>query len=214
MIEILRFRDQHVVAFAHEGEQARDVGVGEAHAAMRHGPAEQKLVIGAVEIDVALKRIIAGAAVDALLQTIEGENAGENEIVVARFPAPHLAGRLARHEHRAFFSALPDPPVHAMPAWRRAVGAFSPANAGTCARDRPHGFGRTVLDQDGTLALDIDHEQARGKLGRRAAPRERGAGKIEGTRGEAGIDGTGHGQRTLPQDARQGRTNLPAQRPG
>jgi len=33
-------------------------------------------------------------------------------------------------------------------------------------------------------------------------------------RGKAGIDGTGHGQRTLPQDARQGRTNLPARRPG
>ena len=146
-----------------------DVGIGEAHAAMRHGPAEQALVIGAVEIDVALERIVAGAAVDALLQPIEGENAGEDEIVVARFAAPHLAGRLARHEHRALFSTLPDPPVHAMPAWRRAVGAFRPANACTRRRDRPCGFGRTVLDQDGTLALDIDHEQARGKLGRRAA---------------------------------------------
>src|SRR6476659_5582450 len=145
---------------------------------MRHGPAEQKLVIGAVEIDVALKRIIAGAAVDALLQTIEGENAGENEIVVARFPAPHLAGRLARHEHRAFFGALPNPPVHAMPAWRRAVVAFSPAKAGARARVRPHGFGRTVLDQDGALALDVEHEQTRGKLGWCGTPGERGTDKI------------------------------------
>ena len=68
---------------------------------MRHGPAEQPLVIGAVEIDVALERVMARPAVHAVFEPVEGENAGEDEIVVARFPGPGLAGRLARGEHAA-----------------------------------------------------------------------------------------------------------------
>src|SRR4029077_12688457 len=96
--EIRGLRNQHVVAFAHVGEQATDAGVGKAHAAMRDGTAKQKLVIGAVKIDVALKRILPRTALDALLQSIEGQNAGEDEIVVARLAAPPLAGRLAGYE--------------------------------------------------------------------------------------------------------------------
>ena len=58
-------------------------------------------VVGAVQIDVALERVAAVAAIDALLEPIEGEDAGQDR---DRRRAPRratLAGRLARDEHRA-----------------------------------------------------------------------------------------------------------------
>jgi predicted regulator of amino acid metabolism with ACT domain len=51
---------------------------------MRHGPSEQVYVIGAVQINVALERIAPRAAIDAVFEPIEGEDAGEDQIVLAR----------------------------------------------------------------------------------------------------------------------------------
>ena len=59
--------------------------------------------------------------------------------------------------------------------------------------------GLAAFNQDRALTLGIDHEQTRGKLRGRAAAGERRTGKIERARGEAWIDGRGHGRRTLPQ---------------
>src|SRR5512145_2260187 len=94
-----RRSDQHVIAFAHSFEQAANVAVRQPYAAMRHGPAEQPLVIGAVEIDVALERVMARPSVHAVFEPVEREKARQNEIVVARFPGPGLAGWLTRGEH-------------------------------------------------------------------------------------------------------------------
>ena len=65
------------------------------HATMRDGPSEQAFVIGAVQIDIALQRIAPLSPIDAVFEAIEGEDAGEDQIVVARVSAPRLAGRLA-----------------------------------------------------------------------------------------------------------------------
>ena len=62
-----RFGDQHVVAFAHAREEIAHIAVGHAHAAMGVGAAEQALVVGAVQIDVALQRIAPSPTVHALL---------------------------------------------------------------------------------------------------------------------------------------------------
>ena len=88
---------------------------------MRHGPSEQVFVIGAVQIDVALERIAPRAAIDAVFEPIEGEDAGEDQIVLARLAAPGLAGRRARDEDRAGRRAGADALVDAMPTRRRPV---------------------------------------------------------------------------------------------
>ena len=156
--------DQHVIALAHSFEQAANVGIGEAHAAMRHGPAEQPLVIGAVEIDVALERVMARPAVHAVLESVEGENAGEDEIVVARFPGPGLAGRLARSEHTAPLGVFADAAMHAMPSRRRAIRILRAADPRSRRRHRPCATCLPAFEQNRALALDIDHQEARGKL--------------------------------------------------
>ena len=89
-------RDEHEVAFADAVEQSADVRVGETHATLRGGPADQVFLIGAVEIDVAFQRVAPWTAIDPVLEPVEGEDAREDEIVGARIAAPHLAGRLAR----------------------------------------------------------------------------------------------------------------------
>ena len=132
---------------------------------MRHGPAEQPLVIGAVEIDVALERVMARPAVHAVFEPVEGENAGEDEIVVARFPGPGLAGRLARGEHAARvqrlrrcgdardaspaacdknFACRRSLPAPSTPAMRRAPRPLQ-AELRAGARHRPRGDAREAL---------------------------------------------------------------------
>ena len=88
---------------------------------MRDGPSEQVFVIGAVQIDVALERIAPRAAIDAVFEPIEGEDAGKDQIVLARLASPRLAGRRARDEYRAGRRAGADALVDAVPARRRPV---------------------------------------------------------------------------------------------
>ena len=131
---------------------------------MRHGPAEQPLVIGAVEIDVALERVVARPAVHAVFEPVEGENAGEDEIVVARFPGPGLAGRLTRSEHTSPFGVFADAAMHAMPSRRRAIRILRAADPRSRRRHRPCATCLAPFKQNCALALDIDHQEARGKL--------------------------------------------------
>ena len=88
---------------------------------MRRGPSEQVFVIGAVQIDVALERIASRAAIDAVFEPIEGEDAGKDQIVLARLASPSLAGRRARDEYRAASRAGADALVDAVPTRRRPV---------------------------------------------------------------------------------------------
>ncbi|MNC91863.1 hypothetical protein D3C83_81940 [compost metagenome] len=87
---------------------------------MREGAADEMLLVGAVQINVARQRVAARPAIDAVLQPVKREDAGEDQIVVAGLAAPGLAGRLARHEHGAGRCALADPRMDAVPAGRRA----------------------------------------------------------------------------------------------
>ena len=48
-----------------------------------------------MQIDVAGTRIAPWPEIHAILEPVEGENAGEDEILVACLPAPSLAGPLA-----------------------------------------------------------------------------------------------------------------------
>ena len=94
--------DQHEIAFAHAGEQLDTRRQFD----MRTQPCEtgrpsRLFVVGAVDIDVARERVAARPAIDAILEPVEGEDAGQDQILLARLAAPHLAGRLARDEHGA-----------------------------------------------------------------------------------------------------------------
>ena len=179
-----RLGDQDVISFPHVSEQAADISIRETHATMRRGAPEQPLVISAVEIDVALKRVAAGATVHALLEPVERKDAGEDEIIVAYLAAPNFAGRLAPDKHGAEFRTLADPLMHAMPAWRRPMRAFRAADARARGGDGPDRFGHRVFEPDSTLPFDVHHEQARGKLRWRAAARNGRTGKIERARGQ------------------------------
>ena len=85
-----------------------------------------------------------------------------------------------------------------MPAWRRAIRILRAADPGPRRRYRPCAARLPAFKHDRALALDIDDEEARGKLRGRAAAGKRRTGKVEGARGEPWIDGMGHWQRTLP----------------
>ncbi len=167
-----RFRrgDEHEIAFAHALEQLDHVAVRQAHAAMRGGPADQVLVVGAMQIDVAGARVAALAAIDALLEPVEGEDAGEDEIVVARLSAPSLAGPLARDEHRAERRLLADPPADGVPARRGAERALLAADAVPRGRHRPGGDRHCRLRSRWRLGARrrpraAAREMSRGRLG-------------------------------------------------
>ena len=187
-----RRRDEHVVAFAHLREQRADIGVRQAHAAMGEGAAEQGFVIGAVQIDVTRKRIVACAPVHALLEPVEGEDAGEDEIVVARLALPHLSGRRARGEHRPGSGVRADLALHAMPAGRRAVGILLAADAVARGGDAPGGARLRILEPDGGLALHIHHEQPRRQLARGARPGKAVARERKGAGGGGWIEHRDH----------------------
>ena len=108
MARLVRRRDEHEVAFAHAVEQGADIFIGQPHAALGNGPADQVFVIGAVEIDVAFERVAPRPAIDPVLEPVEGEDAREDEIVGARRATPRRAGRLTRREHRAGARAVSD----------------------------------------------------------------------------------------------------------
>jgi hypothetical protein len=67
------------------------------------------------------------------------------------------------------------------------------ANPGVRRGHRPGSFGHFVLEPDGALAIDINHEQARGQGSRRAAAQKCRSGKVKRARGKNLIDGIGHG---------------------
>ena len=80
-----------------------------------------------------------------------------------------------------------------------------PARAVETGHARPR---FAAFEQDRALALGIDHEQTRRKLGRRAGARERRTRKIERARGQAWIDGAGHGRALCHKEAPSDRVNL------
>ena len=170
-LALSRFGDQDEIALADLVEQTADVGIGHAHAAMGGGAAEEGLVIGAVNINVALERIAARAAVHTVFRAVEGEDAGEDQIVVAQRAAPDLAGRLARDEYGAGLGVSADALLDAMPAGRRAEGALLAANARPRRRHRPRFDRLPIRDQYRALALHIDDEEARRQCRRRSRAR-------------------------------------------
>ena len=188
--------DEHQIAFAHALEQLPHIVVRQAHAAMREGAADEMLLVGAVQINVARQRVAARPAIDAVLEPVEREDAGQDQIVVAGLAAPGLAGRLARHEHGAGRRALADPRMNAVPAGRRAERVLLPADAVARRRHRPGGDRFTAFEQSGDLALGVDHQQALGQGGRRAGAHQALARKSESAGGIL-VGGGGHA-RTLP----------------
>ena len=88
---------------------------------MRGAAAEQALVVRAVQIDVAFERVASRPAVDAVLDPVEREDAGEDQVVGASLAAPCLAGRLARGKYRAGLGVAADAPRDDVPAGRGAV---------------------------------------------------------------------------------------------
>src|SRR6188508_756892 len=121
--------NEHEVALIKPREEFDHVSIREPHTAVRDGPSDQSFVVGAVEIDITFERVAARPAIDAILQSFKREDASKDQVFVARLSAPSLRGRLARDEHRAGRCILTDPLMDAMPARRRAVGAFGAANA-------------------------------------------------------------------------------------
>src|SRR5688572_23414956 len=104
---------------------------------MRHRSTKQALVICAVQIDVARKRVAARPTVDAILEPLKGENACQNQIVLARLSAPCLAGRLTRDEHGTGCRILANPAYDTVPSWRGAKGTLRTADPGACRGYRP-----------------------------------------------------------------------------
>ena len=194
-----RFRrgDEHEIAFAHAGEELAHSLVRQPHAAMGDGAAEQSLVVGAVEIDIALERVAPFSPIDAVLDPVKRQDAGEDEVLVARLAAPRLAGRLARDEHRAVGGVRADPRLDAVPARRRPVRAFLAADPGPRGGHRPGGDSRSGFEPYGDLTLGVDHEQALGQRRRSAGARQACSRKIEGPGGGFLVGRSGHA-RTLP----------------
>src|SRR5262249_29482112 len=98
--------------------------------------AEQRFLIRAVEVDVALERVAAGPAVDAILEPVERDDAGEDQIVGPSLALPDLARGLAALEHGARLGALPDPALPPGPA-RRAFPRAPPPRRCPCSTWRP-----------------------------------------------------------------------------
>ena len=168
---------------------------------MRGGPADHLFVVGAVQIDVAGARVAAVATIDAFLEPIEGQDAGQDEIVDARLAAPPLAGPLARDEHRAERRLLADPAADRVPARRRAERALGAADAVPRGRHRPRGDRLSAFEPSGDLTLGVDHEQPVGQARRRALAGEAVARKIERAGGREFVE-RGRHARTLPQRLR------------
>ena len=135
-----RFRrgDEHQIAFAHAVEQLPHMLVRQPHAAMGQRAAERIFLVGAVQIDVARKRVAAGSAIDPVLQPVERQDAGQDQIVVARLAAP-TSRRWARATRTPCPArrTLADPRLDAVPAGRRAERVFLAADAVARRRHRP-----------------------------------------------------------------------------
>ncbi len=65
----------------HLVENFDDVPVGQADAAMGNGLAQQVFAVGAVEVDVTGETVDAWTAIDTILTTIEGQDAGQDQII-------------------------------------------------------------------------------------------------------------------------------------
>jgi hypothetical protein len=185
--------DQDEIPLADLIEETADIGVGHAHAAMRAGAAQQRFVIGAVNINVALKRIPAGPAVYTVFLSVESENAREDQIVVTRCAGPDLTGQLPRHKYGASLGVIADALLDPMPAWRRAVGALLAADARSRRRHRPRRDQLPVRDQNRALALHIHHEETRRQRRRRALTRQSGARQLQGACGQSWVWMLAHG---------------------
>ena len=158
------------------------VVVRQAHAAMRQRAAERVFLVGAVEIDVARERVAARPAIDAVLEPVERQDAGQDQIVVAGLAAPGLAGRLARHEHRAGRRVLRRS-AHGCDASLAACGTSSPRRRcrfapWTPARRRPPSRLRPECAPGARhrppAAARATRPARRGATGRRAQDRGRG----------------------------------------
>ena len=154
-------------------------------------------MVRAVQIDVARERVAARPAIDAILEPLEGENACQDQVVLARLAAPRLAGRLARDEHGAGRRTLADPRSYAVPSRRGAKGTLRAADPGARRGDRPYSGSLSVFQPDGELAFGVDHEQPFGQLGRSARAGEAPAREIERAGCERWLGRSRHA-RTLP----------------
>src|SRR5262249_56424479 len=101
----------------------------------------------------AMVGVESGRAVHAALEALEGEQAGQDEVVVARFAAPHLSYGHAAHEDRARGLAPPDRGVDAMPARRGLERSGLAADPGERGRRWVLGDRATGLDQREPLPL-------------------------------------------------------------
>src|SRR5262245_43663538 len=146
---------------------------------MRHGPTEQALVVCAVQIDVTRKRVETRPAIDAMLEPLKGENACQNQIVLARLPAPRLTGRLPRDEHGAGCGTLTNPRSYPVPSRRGAKGPLSAADPSARRGNGPCSGCHSIHQPDGKLAFGVDHEQPLGQFSWSAPAREAPAREIE-----------------------------------
>src|SRR5262249_9656656 len=121
---LARLDDHDRIALADAIEQLDDVGIRHADAAVRSGASQSVFVIRTVDVDVALERIAAGAAVDTSLEPVEPEDACEDQVRSLVLTAPHTSRRLAALEDRSALGAGADLRVNPVPAWRRAVRAL------------------------------------------------------------------------------------------
>src|SRR5947207_4224756 len=98
------------------------------------------------------------------LEPFEREDAGDAEIAGARLAAPPLAGRLAAREHGASGRARADPGMDPVPPGRRPVRALLAADPLAGGRDGRRERELAVLEQVGTLVLDVHEQEPRRQL--------------------------------------------------
>ena len=154
-------------------------------------------MVGAVEIDIARQRVPSRSAIDAGLDAVKRQDAGEDEVLVARLAAPRFSGGLARDEHRARGGVRADPRFDAVPARRRPVRAFLAADPGPRGGHQPGGDSLSGFEPGRDLTLGVDHEQALGQRSRSAEARQTSLRKIEGPGGGFLVGRSSHA-RTLP----------------
>ena len=94
-------QDHDWIAGTHALEELEHGCVRHPHAAVRCGLAQGRLVVGAVDVEVALERVAPGPAVHAVLGAFERQHPGQDEILIARLAAPQRAGGHAALEHGA-----------------------------------------------------------------------------------------------------------------
>ena len=170
----LGVHDHHGLAVRDAAEEVDHVGVRHADAAVRGRPAECRLVVRAVDVDVALERIAARAAIDPFLEPLEREHPAQDQVLGAGLPAPHRAGGLPAIESRSRLGAFADALMDAVPARRGAQRAVLAPHAGGGGGDGVAPHHAPALDQLEALAGDVHQDEALGQLTIRRARASQG----------------------------------------